>query len=143
MCSGTAANQLYSAQRKTAQSFGAAWSEHPEIMFEFETVLAFGVGASLVALAPMVKRMGNHQLSDSMSSVGKSMAKSGIKVGVTVAGVAGSAARNVARTAAEAAESFVDLVAEAKSELEESGTANPATTTAATPGKAITKVSVD
>jgi hypothetical protein len=109
-------------------------------MFEFETVLAFGVGASLVALAPMVKRMGNHQLSDSMSSVGKSMAKSGIKVGVTVAGVAGSAARNVARTAAEAAESFVDLVAEAKSELEDSGAAK---TAAATPEKAITKVSID
>ena len=61
-------------------------------------------------------------------------------VGVTVAGVAGSAARNVARTAAEAAESFVDLVAEAKSELEDSGAAK---TAAATPEKAITKVSVD
>ena len=109
-------------------------------MFELETVLAFGVGASLVALAPMVKRMGNHQLSDSISSEGKSMAKNGIKVGVTVAGVAGSAARNVAKTAAEAAESFVDLVAEAKSEMEETGTTNSAAPTAE---KAITKVNVD
>jgi hypothetical protein len=110
-------------------------------MFEFETVLAFGVGASLVALAPMVKRMGNHQLSDSMSSVGKSMAKSGIKVGVTVAGVAGTAARNVARTAAEAAESFVDLVAEAKTEMEDSGAASDQTAPSAE--KAITTVSVE
>lgn len=140
MCSSTAVNELYSDGRKTARSLSADRSEHPYAMFEFETVLAFGVGASLVALAPMVKRMGNHQLSDSMSSVGKSMAKSGIKVGVTVAGVAGSAARNVARTAAEAAESFVDLVAEAKSELEDSGAAK---TAAATPEKAITKVSID
>ena len=59
-------------------------------MFELETALAFGVGAGLVAMAPMVRRMGNHQLSDSMSTVGKSMAKNGIKVGVTVAGVAGT-----------------------------------------------------
>jgi hypothetical protein len=109
-------------------------------MFEFETVLAFGVGASLVALAPMVKRMGNHQLSDSMSSVGKTMAKGGIKVGVTVAGVAGTAARNVARSAAEAAESFVDLVAEAKSEMEETTSAD---STNARAEKAITKVNVD
>jgi hypothetical protein len=110
-------------------------------MFEFETVLAFGVGASLVALAPMVRRMGNHQLGDSMSSVGKSMAKNGIKVGVTVAGVAGTAARNVARTAAEAAESLVDLVAEAKSEMDETATASESSAPASE--KAITKVKVD
>ena len=109
-------------------------------MFELETVFAFGVGAGLVAMAPMVRRMGNHQLSDSMSTVGKSMAKNGIKVGVTVAGVAGTAARNVARTAAEAAESFVDLVAEAKSEMDESGAASDA---APPSEKAITKVKVD
>ena len=109
-------------------------------MFELETVLAFGVGAGLVAMAPMVRRMGNHQLSDSMSTVGKSMAKNGIKVGVTVAGVAGTAARNVASTAAEAAESFVDLVAEAKSEMDESGAASDA---APASEKAITKVKVD
>jgi len=110
-------------------------------MFELETVLAFGVGASLVALAPMVRRMGNHQLGDSMSHVGKSMAKGGIKVGVTVAGVAGTAARNVARGAAEAAESFIDLVAEAKTEMQEGGVA-PSATEAAEKAP-ITKVSVD
>ena len=110
-------------------------------MFEFETVLAFGVGASLVALAPMVRRMGNHQLGDSMSNVGKSMAKNGIKVGVPVAGVAGTAARNVARTAAEAAESLVDLVAEAKSEMDD--TAATPDATAQSSEKAITKVKVE
>lgn len=87
-------------------------------MFELETVLAFGVGAGLVALAPMVRRLGNPQLGDSMNHVGRSMAKSGIKLGVTVAGAAGAAAKSVARHAAEAAESLGDLVAEAKTELD-------------------------
>jgi len=88
-------------------------------VFEFETLLAFGVGAGLVALAPVVRRMGNHQLGDSMNQAGRSMAKGGIKVGVTVAGVAGTAARSVARHAAEAVETFGDLVAEARTELED------------------------
>ena len=87
-------------------------------MFELETLLAFGVGAGLVALAPMVRRMGHVSLGDSMGHAGRSMAKGGIKVGVTVAGVAGTAARSVAKHAAEAAESLGDLVAEAKSEME-------------------------
>lgn len=88
-------------------------------MLELETLLAFGVGAGLVALAPMVRRLGNQQLGESMSSVGKSMAKGGIKVGVTVAGVASKAAQSVVSHASEATESFMDLVAEARSELQE------------------------
>lgn len=87
-------------------------------VFELETVLAFGVGAGLVTLAPMVRRLGNPQLGDSMHNVGRSMAKSGIKLGVAVAGVAGSAARSVAQHAAETVESFGDLVAEARNELD-------------------------
>ena len=87
-------------------------------MFELETLLAFGVGAGLVALAPLVRRMGHAPLGDSMSQAGRSLAKGGIKVGVTVAGVAGSAARNVAKHASEAAEGLIDLVAEANSEME-------------------------
>jgi hypothetical protein len=99
-------------------------------MFELETVLAFGVGAGLVALAPMVKRFGNPQLSDSMQHAGRSMAKGGIKLGVSVAGAAGAAARGVARGAAEAAESLGDLVAEARHEMQsgEDTTATPTQT---------------
>ena len=89
-------------------------------MFELETVLAFGVGACLVALAPLVRKSGNPQVGDSMSATGKSLAKRGIKVGVAVAGVASSAAQTIARGAAEAAESFNDLVAEAKAEMSQS-----------------------
>ena len=65
----------------------------------------------------MVRRLGNQQLGDSMNHVGRSMAKNGIKLGVTVAGAAGTAARSMARHAAEAAESFGDLVAEARHEM--------------------------
>lgn len=88
-------------------------------MFELETLLAFGDGAGLVAFAPMVRRLGNQQLGDSMHQAGRSMAKGGIKVGVTVAEAAGTVVRSVSRHAAEAAESFGDLVAEARTELEE------------------------
>ena len=88
-------------------------------MFELETLLAFGVGAGLVALAPMVRRLGNPQLGDSMGNVGRSMAKGGIKMGVTVAGAASTAARSVARHTAEAVESLGDLVAEARTELDQ------------------------
>ena len=92
-------------------------------MFELETLLAFGVGAGLVALAPMVRRLGNPQLGDSMTNVGKTMAKGGIKVGVTVAGAASKAAQSVASHAAEAAESIADLVAEVRSEMDETSPA--------------------
>lgn len=85
-------------------------------MLELETLLAFGVGAGLMALAPMVRRLGHQPLGDSMTSVGKSMAKGGIKVGVSVAGVASKAAQSVVSHASEASESFMDLVAEARSE---------------------------
>lgn len=85
-------------------------------MFEFEMVVAFGAGAALMAMAPVVRKMGNHELGDSMGQAGRSMAKSGVKVGIVAAGAASKVVRGVAKSAAEAAESFVDLVEEAKSE---------------------------
>ena len=85
-------------------------------MFEFEMIVAFGAGAALMAMAPVVRKMGNHELGDSMGQTGRSMAKSGVKVGIVAAGAAGKVVRGVAKSAAEVAESFVDLVEEAKSE---------------------------
>ena len=49
-------------------------------MFEFEMIVAFGAGAALMAMAPVVRKMGNHELGDSMGQTGRSMAKSGVKV---------------------------------------------------------------
>ncbi len=85
-------------------------------MFELETLAAFGAGAALMALAPVVRKMGNQELGDSMGQAGRTMAKGGVKVGLVAADVAGKVAKGVAKNAAEVAESFVDLVEEAKSE---------------------------
>tara|TARA_B100001939_G_scaffold197072_1_gene169609 strand:+ start:808 stop:1149 length:342 start_codon:yes stop_codon:yes gene_type:complete len=85
-------------------------------MFELETLAAFGAGAALMALAPVVRKMGNQELGDSMGQAGRTMAKSGVKVGLVAADVAGKVAKGVAKNAAEVAESFVDLIEEAKSE---------------------------
>ena len=85
-------------------------------MFELETIAAFGAGAALMAMAPVVRKMGNQELGDSMGQAGRTMAKNGVKVGLVAAGAARKVARGVAKGAAEVAESFVDLVEEAKSE---------------------------
>ncbi|MEB3324976.1 MAG: hypothetical protein VKM17_06515 [Cyanobacteriota bacterium] len=115
------------------------------VVFEIESILAFGLGASLVALAPLVRRYGNEQVGDSMSSTGKALAKRGIKVGVAVAGVATTAAQSVARGAAEAAESFNDLVAEARAEMGEtpSGSSGQASSEAEAAPSIVTEVSLD
>ena len=88
-------------------------------MFEFETIAAFGAGAALMALAPVVRKMGNQELGDSMGQTGRTMAKTGVKVGLVAAGAAGKVVQGVTKGAAEVAESFIDLVEEAKSESTE------------------------
>ena len=85
-------------------------------MFELEMVVAFGAGAALMAMAPVVRKMGNQELGDSMGKAGRTMAKSGVKVGIVAAGAASKVVKGVARGAAEVAETFVDLVEEAKAE---------------------------
>jgi hypothetical protein len=112
-------------------------------VFEFETLLAFGVGASLVALAPLVRRYGSQQVGDSMSETGRSLAKRGIKMGVAVAGVATTAAQSVARGAAEAAESLNDLVAEARAEMNASDNADAAAKGPDEAPATVTEVSLD
>lgn len=88
-------------------------------MLELETIAAFGAGAALMALAPVVRKMGNHELGDSMGQTGRTMAKTGVKVGLVAAGAAGKVVQGVTKGAAEVAESFIDLVEEAKSESTE------------------------
>ena len=85
-------------------------------MFEFETLVAFGAGATLMAMAPVVRKLGNHELGDSMGQAGRTMAKNGVKIGLVVVGTAEKVAKGVAKGAAEAAETIVDLVEEAKSD---------------------------
>lgn len=85
-------------------------------MFELESLAAFGAGAALMAMAPVVRKLGNQELGDSMGQAGRTMAKSGVKIGLVAVGTAGKVAKGVAKGAAEVAETFVDLVEEAKSE---------------------------
>ena len=87
-----------------------------KLMFELETLAAFGAGAALMAMAPVVRKLGNQELGDSMGQAGRKMAKSGVKIGLVAVGTAEKVAKGVAKSAAEAAETFVDLVEEAKSE---------------------------
>jgi len=113
-------------------------------MFELETLAAFGAGAALMALAPVVRKMGNQELGDSMGQTGRTMAKSGVKVGLVAASVAGKVAKGVAKNAAEVAESFVDLVEEAKSERVESINTDDAQPPAeAAQSQRVTKVTVE
>ena len=51
-----------------------------------------------------------------MGQAGRTMAKSGVKIGLAAVGTAEKVAKGVAKSAAEVAETFVDLVEEAKSE---------------------------
>ena len=86
------------------------------MMFELETLAAFGAGAALMAMAPVVRKLGTQELGDSMGQAGRTMAKSGVKIGLVAVGTAEKVAKGVAKGAAEVAETFVDLVEEAKSE---------------------------
>ena len=85
-------------------------------MFELETLAAFGAGAALMAMAPVVRKLGNQELGDSMGQAGRKMAKSGVKIGLVAVGTAEKVAKGVAKSTAEVAEAVVDLVEEAKSE---------------------------
>ena len=85
-------------------------------MFELETLAAFGAGAALMAMAPVVRKLGNQELGDSMGQAGRKMAKSGVKIGLVAVGTVEKVAKGVAKSAAEVAETVVDLVEEAKSE---------------------------
>ena len=69
-----------------------------------------------MAMAPVVRKLGNQELGDSMGQAGRTMAKSGVKIGLVAVGTAEKVAKGVVKSAAEVAETFVDLVEEAKSD---------------------------
>ncbi|MFN7898438.1 MAG: hypothetical protein ACK5N0_02070 [Synechococcaceae cyanobacterium] len=87
-------------------------------MFELEMLVAFGIGAGLMALAPAVSAVtGGSKLSRSMSETGRDLTKRGLKLGVVVADKVSEASKSVAHNVAELGESFNDLVAEARADL--------------------------
>jgi hypothetical protein len=95
-------------------------------MFELETLIAFGIGAGLVALAPVVGLITgkDSKLTTSVGSAGRSLTKKGLKAGLFLTDKAGSAARFVGHGFSEVGESFADILAEAKADLAQSKGSN-------------------
>ena len=93
------------------------------LMFELEMLVAFGIGAGLMALAPAVSAVtGGSKLSRNMSETGRDLTKRGLKLGVVVADKVAEASKSVAHNVAEFGESFNDLVAEARADLDRKST---------------------
>lgn len=90
-------------------------------MFELETIIAFGIGAALVAVAPLATAITGkeHGIANSLSNAGRSLTKQGLKLGISVADATSSLVGKVGHGLSEAGESFTDLVAEARADLEQ------------------------
>lgn len=91
-------------------------------MFELELLIAMGLGAALVAIAPAVKAVsgGENRVSRSIGDTGRSITKQGLKLGIRVADGTGGILRSIGHGFSEVGESFTDLFAEAKADLEQS-----------------------
>ncbi|MFM7265052.1 MAG: hypothetical protein ACKOZW_05580 [Cyanobium sp.] len=90
-------------------------------MLELETLIAMGLGAALVAVAPVVAAVTGreHRVADAISGAGRSLATQGFKVGIRIADSTSDLARRVGQGLSEAGESLTDLMAEAKADLEQ------------------------
>jgi len=90
-------------------------------MFELEALIAMGVGAALVAVAPLVASVTGreHRITNAISGAGRSLTKQGLKVGICIADRSSGLVRRVGQGLSEAGESFTDLLAEAKADLEQ------------------------
>lgn len=102
-------------------------------MLELETLLAFGIGAGLVALAPVVAAIAGKEskISKGVSQTGRNLTKQGLKVGLVIADKTGAAVRGISHGLTEVGESFTDIIAEARADLAQSKEANPAKISAA------------
>lgn len=97
-------------------------------MLELETLLAMGLGAALVAVAPVVTAVTGreHRLATAISGAGRSLTKQGLKVGIRLADSTSGLARQVGHGLCEARESLADLVAEAQADLDQAKAARKA-----------------
>ena len=102
-------------------------------MLELETLLAFGIGAGLVALAPAVAAIAGKEskITKGLSQTGRNLTKQGLKVGLVVADKAGAAVRGISHGFSEVGESFHDIFAEARADLAQSQDSKPAKISAA------------
>ena len=90
-------------------------------MFELEYLLAFALGASLVAITPIAASVSGREsrLTKAISGAGRSITKQGLKVGIVVGSKASGLFTGVKSGLSEVGESFGDILAEAKADLAE------------------------
>jgi len=102
-------------------------------VLELETLLAFGIGAGLVALAPVVAAIAGKEskITHGVTQAGRNLTKQGVKVGLVVADKAGAAVRGIGNGLSEVGESFNDIFAEAKADLAQAKDGKPAEISAA------------
>ena len=88
-------------------------------MFELEYLVAFGLGAGLVALTPVVAAAAGKEspITKSVAGAGRGLTKQGLKVGLFVGGKVSGLFSGVKSGINEVGESFGDILAEAKADM--------------------------
>ena len=88
-------------------------------MFELEYLLAFGLGAGLVALTPVVATAAgkDSSITKAVSGAGRGLPKQSLKVGLLVSCRVSGLCSGVQSCLNEVGESFGDILAEAKADL--------------------------
>ena len=88
-------------------------------MFELEYLVAFSLGAALVAITPVVATVAGRESSvtRTISGVGRGLTKQGLKVGIVIGSTVTGAFSGIKSGVNEIGESFGDILAEAKADL--------------------------
>jgi len=88
-------------------------------MFELEYLLAFGLGAGLVVLTPVVASAAgkDSSITKTVSGAGRGLTKQSLKVGLLVSSKVSGLFSGVKSGLNEVGESFGDILAEAKADL--------------------------
>ena len=91
------------------------------LMFELEYLVAFSLGAALVAITPVVSTVAGRESSvtRTISGVGRGLTKQGLKVGIVIGSTITRAFSGIKSGVNEIGESFGDILAEAKADLAE------------------------
>ena len=90
-------------------------------MFELEYLVAFSLGAALVAITPVVSTVAGRESSvtRTISGIGRCFTKQGLKFGIVIGSTITGAFSGLKSGVNEIGESFGDILAEAKADLAE------------------------
>ena len=88
-------------------------------MFELETLAAFGIGAGLVIISPLLARVvgKDHAITQGVSNTGRNVTKTGVKLGLWVGDKVGGVFESVKSGVGEVGETFGDIYAEARADM--------------------------